>query len=123
MKVTLIYPGIVGVGFDSLGKGGMDRNWINLGLAYIGAYLKECSHHVDLIDLRGCKDWNDVEREMTRRSPDIFGIYFNTPNFNNALHCARIAARLGIPVIAGGPHASIDPQAYRHRCGPACHYR
>lgn len=111
MKITLIYPGIVGIGFASLGKGNMDRNWINLGLAYIGAYLKSRSHRVDLIDLRALSGWPEVESEMAKHSPDVFGIYFNTPNYNNALKCAAIAKGCGKTVAAGGPHASIDPES------------
>ena len=109
MKVTLIYPGIVGIGFNSLGKGGMDCNWINLGLAYIGAYLKSESHQVDLIDLRAMRNWNEVEAEIARRDSDVFGVYFNTPNFNNALACCAVAKRLKKMVVAGGPHATVDP--------------
>ena len=32
MKTTLLYPGIAGYGFDSLGKG-MEAGWISHGLA------------------------------------------------------------------------------------------
>jgi radical SAM superfamily enzyme YgiQ (UPF0313 family) len=109
MKVTLIYPGIVGVGFNSIGKGGMDRNWINLGLAYIGACLKKSGHDVDLIDLRECASWNHVESEMRERNPDVFGVYVNTPNYNHAVQCCSIARQMGKIVVAGGPHATIHP--------------
>lgn len=109
MKVTLIYPGIVGVGFNSLGKGGMDRNWINLGLAYVGACLKKNGHGVDLIDLRDCADWTHVASEMEERNPDVFGIYVNTPNYNHAIKCCSMAKRAGKIVVAGGPHATIHP--------------
>jgi len=55
MRITLIYPGFVNIGFNSLGRGGMDTCWINLGLAYIGAYLEKNNYEVDLIDLRATK--------------------------------------------------------------------
>lgn len=109
MKITLIYPGIVKVGFNSLGKGGMDRNWINLGLAYIGAYLKKYSYDVDLVDLRELQDWDQVRAEMKYRLPDVFGVHFNTPNYNNALECCKMAKELKKIVVAGGPHASVAP--------------
>ena len=109
MKVTLLYPGIVGVGFNSLGKGGMDRNWINLGLAYIGSCLKNSGHDVDLIDLRDCANWSHVATEMRKRNPDVFGVYVNTPNYNHAIQCCAIARQMGKIVVAGGPHATIHP--------------
>lgn len=110
MKVTLIYPGIVRIGFNSLGKGGMDRNWINLGLAYIGAFLRKNHHNVNLIDLRGVSGWDELEDMMRDCDSDVFGVYFNTPNYNNSIACCKIAKRLGKVVVAGGPHATILPQ-------------
>ena len=110
MKITLIYPGISRIGFGSFGKGGMDRNWINLGLAYIAAYLKKNAYDVDLIDLRAIDDWRNLEDEIRKRGPDIVGIHFNTVNYGNALKCAGIAKKLNRIVVAGGPHASVDPE-------------
>ncbi|MDI6641706.1 MAG: radical SAM protein, partial [Elusimicrobiota bacterium] len=109
MKISLVYPGIVRIGFKSIGKGGMNCNWINLGLAYIGAYLKLYSYDVDLIDLREYDGFKQLEEEMRYRNADIFGIHFNTPNYNNALKCCKIAKKLKKIVVAGGPHASIAP--------------
>jgi len=107
MKVTLIYPGIATCGFNSLGTGGMDTTWMNLGLAYIGACLKQQSYDVDLIDLREMKDWDDVKNEMERRDPDVFGVHMNTVNYEYALKCCKIAKELDKIVIVGGPHVSI----------------
>ncbi|MBL7196665.1 MAG: cobalamin-dependent protein [Candidatus Omnitrophica bacterium] len=109
MKVTLIYPGIAGLGFNSLGKGSMDHNWINLGLAYIGAYLKEHNYEVDLIDLRASQSWEDVKSEIKSRHSDVVGVYFNTPNYNNALQCCKFAKEFKKIVVVGGPHACVDP--------------
>lgn len=110
MRVTLIYPGIAGLGFESLGKGDMNHNWINLGLAYIGAYLKRNGYEVDLIDLRGMSGWEQVSSELKKRAGEITGVYFNTVNFENALRCCKLAKEQRSIVVAGGPHASIDPQ-------------
>jgi len=38
MKATLVSPSFSNLGFVRFGKGGMDSNWINLGLAYISSY-------------------------------------------------------------------------------------
>jgi radical SAM superfamily enzyme YgiQ (UPF0313 family) len=110
MKITLIYPGIAGIGFNSLGRGGMDCNWINLGLAYIGAYLKENSYDVNLIDLRAMNDWKQVEEEIKLKNSDIYGIHFNTVNYSNGLRCVQVAKRNGKLVVAGGPHATISAE-------------
>lgn len=110
MKVTLIYPGIAGLGFNSLGKGNMDHNWINLGLAYIGAYLEERDYEVDLIDLRAAQNWGNVRSEIKSRHSEVVGVYFNTPNYNNALQCCKFAKDFKKIVVAGGPHASVDPK-------------
>ena len=40
MKTTLVYPGITGKGFNSLGQG-MDSGWISHGLAILAACAKE----------------------------------------------------------------------------------
>lgn len=111
MKITLLYPGIVRIGFNSLGRGGMDCNWINLGLAYLGAYLKKHRYDVDLMDLRDFSGWESVSDEMRRRDFDVLGVYFNTPNYDNALQSCKIAKQLNKIVVAGGPHASVDPES------------
>ena len=59
MKVSLVYPGIVGKGFDSIGQG-MDSGWISHGLAILGACAGEAGHDVNLIDLRALKGWDPV---------------------------------------------------------------
>ena len=111
MKITLIYPGIVNLGFGSLGRGGMDCNWINLGLASIGACLKKNGYEVDLVDLRDQSGWIQFEQSLRDRGAAVCGVYCNTPNFNNAVTCCQIAKNLGKTVVAGGPHASIDPES------------
>lgn len=110
MKITLIYPGISNIGFDSFGKGWLDTTWINLGLAYIGAYLEKNDYEVDLLDLRTLRDWEEVCRETKKRGSDIYGVYFDTVNFSNALECSKIIKNTGKLVVGGGPHATIAPQ-------------
>ncbi|MEM7819475.1 MAG: radical SAM protein [Candidatus Aenigmatarchaeota archaeon] len=110
-RVTLVYPGIVTCGFNSLGKGTMDSTWTNVGLAYIAAYLKKHGYKVDLIDLRACKDWSDVEDKIKKSKSKVIGIQFNTPNFNFASKCSELAKKYKKITVAGGPHASIDPES------------
>ncbi|MBU4258231.1 MAG: B12-binding domain-containing radical SAM protein [Proteobacteria bacterium] len=111
MKITLVYPGISIIGFDSLGRGAHDTISVNLGMGYISSYLKENSkgHTVDLIDLRDLETWEHFEIELKARDPDVVGIHFNTINFEYGLNCARKAKKLNRIVIAGGPHATLAP--------------
>jgi len=111
MRITLIYPGFVNIGFNSLGRGGMDTCWINLGLAYIGAYLEKNNYEVDLIDLRATKGWVDFERIIKEKNSDIYGVHFNTPNYNNAMQCAKRIKKIDKKkiIVGGGPHATIAP--------------
>ncbi len=112
MKVTLVYPGIAMIGFDSLGGQSHDTISINLGLAYISSYLKKnSSHTVDLIDLRDISGWEHYKNELKMRAPDVVGIYCNTVNFENSVKSAQIAKKLGMTVVMGGPHATIDPES------------
>jgi anaerobic magnesium-protoporphyrin IX monomethyl ester cyclase len=111
VKITLIYPGIAQIGFESFGRGTPTTDLMSLGLGYIGASIKKSTkNEVDLIDLRKLKGWDDVKRELRERSCDIAGIHTNTVNFEYAMKCAEIAHQMGKTVIAGGPHATLDPQ-------------
>ena len=112
MKITLIYPGIAQIGFGSFGRGTPTTNLMNLGMGYLAACIKaNGGHTVDLIDLRKLKGWDDFKRDLKERSPDIVGIYTNTVNFDFAMKCAEIAHGQGLTVLAGGPHATLDPRA------------
>lgn len=110
MNIDLVYPGLVNLGFNSIGKGGMNTNWISLGLAYLGAILRREGHQVRLHDLRALQGWDDLAGLIETGKPDIVGVQFNTPNLNLALESCRIAKRTGRLVIAGGPHATIDAE-------------
>lgn len=110
MKITLVYPGIAMIGFNSLGGAGHDTISVNMGLGYIGAYVKQNSNHsVDLLDLRDLTSWEHFESELKNGKSDIVGVYTNTVNYLNSMECARIAKKLGKIVIAGGPHATLAP--------------
>lgn len=110
MKITLIYPGIAQIGFDSFGRGTPTTDLMSLGLASLGAMIKANTQWVvDLIDLRKMKSWENFTREFDSRSSDVAGIYVNTVNFDFAMRCAQIAHQRGKIVIMGGPHATVAP--------------
>lgn len=110
MRITLVYPGIAMIGFNSLGTAAHDTISVNMGLGYIGAYVKQNSNHsVNLLDLRDLTSWEHFESELKNRESDIVGVYTNTVNYLNSMKCAQIAKKLGKIVIAGGPHATLGP--------------
>lgn len=88
MKVTLISPR------DSFLKNAGDRP--PLGIAYIGAYLRERGISVSLVDMNHS---NDVPEA------DIIGISIVTPNYSEAIDVAEWIKSSTL-LVAGGPHPS-----------------
>ena len=108
MKVTLIYPGITGKGFNSLGQG-MDSGWIGHGLAMLSAAAKARGFAVDLIDLRALRDWQHFREEFGKRRPDVVGVSMMSVDYDPAMHSLEIAKEVHPQVITtvGGPHPNL----------------
>jgi anaerobic magnesium-protoporphyrin IX monomethyl ester cyclase len=108
MKTTLIYPGIAGYGFDSLGKG-MEAGWVSHGLAHLSSAAKAQGFAIDLIDLRALSGWDAFREELERRRPDVTALTMMSVDYNPATEAARIIKEVlpGVPVIVGGPHPTI----------------
>ena len=66
MRNTLIYPGIAGYGFNSLGQG-MEAGWVSHGLAHLSSAAKAEGFEIDLIDLRALSGWDEFREELQRR--------------------------------------------------------
>ncbi len=64
MKVSLIYPGIAGYGFNSLGQG-MEAGWVSHGLAHLSSAAKAQGFDIDLIDLRALSGWDEFRARAT----------------------------------------------------------
>ena len=81
-----------------------------LGLAYIASYLKAGKDNkIHIIDTTFEKletKLNSVEK------PDIFGIYIMTPYYERSVKTIKILRKKfpSVPIIAGGPHPSVDPE-------------
>ncbi|MBC7263825.1 MAG: B12-binding domain-containing radical SAM protein [Chloroflexi bacterium] len=108
MKVTLIYPGIVGKGFNSLGQG-MDAGWISHGLAILAPCARQAGCEVNLIDLRALRGWDHFREEITQRRPDVVGVTMMSVDYNPAMRCLEIV-REALPkaiTVVGGPHPTI----------------
>ena len=108
MRVALIYPGIGGKGFDSIGLG-MDSGWISHGLAILAACAREAGHQVSLIDLRALKDWDQFRRELLGRRPQVVSLSMMSVDYNPAMRCLEII-REATPdaiTVVGGAHPTI----------------
>ncbi len=111
MKVTLIYPGIGGKGFNSLGQG-MDSGWIGHGLAILAPCIRQVGVEVDLIDLRALPGWEAFRTEVERRRPDVVGVSMMSADYNPAMRSLEIVRAVNpqIRTCVGGPHPTIWPQ-------------
>ena len=108
MRVTLVYPGIVGAGFASAGKG-MDAGWISHGLCMLGACARQAGHEVDLIDLRALNGWDHYREEIARRKPQVLGVTMMSVDYNPALKAVGLAKAVdpAIVTVVGGPHPTV----------------
>ncbi len=83
-----------------------------LGLAYVAQYLLDQGHEVDLVDLNVTSlNPARITATLNRVRPDLVGVSSHTETYPNALVIARLVKEHDprIPVIFGGPHASIVP--------------
>ena len=108
MKVTLIYPGIAGYGFGSLGKG-MEAGWVSHGLAHLSSAAKVQGFDIDLIDLRALSGWDEFDAELRRRQPDVVALTMMSVDYNPATRAAAVVKEV-LPetiTVVGGPHPTI----------------
>ncbi len=110
MKVSLVYPGIVGKGFDSIGQG-MDSGWISHGLAILAACARAAGHEVNLVDLRALKSWDHFRQVIAERAPDVAALTMMSVDYNPAMRCLEIIREVNprIVTMVGGPHPTIMP--------------
>lgn len=108
IKTTLIYPGIAGFGFASVGKG-MEAGWISHGLAHLSSATKAQGFGVDLIDLRALRGWDHLRDEIAARQPDVVGITMMSVDYNPTMRCLEIVkeTRPDTITVVGGPHPTL----------------
>jgi radical SAM superfamily enzyme YgiQ (UPF0313 family) len=108
MHVSLIYPGIAGYGFSSLGQG-MEAGWVSHGLAHLSSAAKAQGFDVDLIDLRALSGWDEFREELRRRQPAVAALTMMSVDYNPAMEAAGIIKEVLPETIAivGGPHPTI----------------
>lgn len=115
MKVVLCHVGIRNIGFDSfynkfdLSFNNIDAYLVPNGICYLGAALREHNHEVHYLDMRMMKGWDEIEDQLKEIGPRMVGCGFQTPNREYAIELCRIAKKLGIITIVGGPHVTCVP--------------
>lgn len=107
------------------------RAHIPIGLLYVASSLEAADHNVVIYDaLSESKDlkyhyeendivfgttWDELKEFVISCNPDVVGITNPfTPQMKNAVKSAEIvkSAFPNIPVIVGGPHASVNPSDF-----------
>jgi radical SAM superfamily enzyme YgiQ (UPF0313 family) len=108
MKTTLIYPGIAGYGFSSLGKG-MEAGWVSHGLAHLSSAAKAQGFPVDLIDLRALSGWDEFREELRRRQPQVAALTMMSVDYNPTVQAVEIIKEImpEVVTVVGGPHPTV----------------
>ena len=82
-----------------------------LGLGYIGATLKEDGHNVFGADL-SFTSLDDLYSLIDAKGIDMIGVSLMSYDFENCLTlCKKIKEDKSIPIVVGGPHATIFREA------------
>jgi anaerobic magnesium-protoporphyrin IX monomethyl ester cyclase len=118
VRVTLVYPGIVGAGFGTAGKG-MDAGWISHGLCLLGACARDAGHDVDLIDLRALRGWDHLREELTLRRPQVVGVTMMSVDYNPAMQVVDIVKEVdpATTTVLGGPHPTLATEEVAAKAG------
>jgi len=98
MKALLVNPP-AGSLYHRLGL-----RFMPLGLAYVGAALRQGGHSVEVIDFEVA---STNYRKVRYGNYDVVGITSDTTRWPAAVKVAAVAKEAGAIVVAGGPHASF----------------
>lgn len=89
-----------------------ERVFMNLGVLKVAASLEQGGHRVEVLDLSGVENYEEVVRDYSAQTQaQAFGITATTPQMPAAL---KIRRALGDRrVILGGPHPTLVHAAYK----------
>ena len=90
-----------------------ERVFMNLGVLKVAASLEQGGHQVEVLDLSGVENYEDVVRDHAAQTQaQVFGITATTPQMPAAI---KIRRALGPDrrVILGGPHPTLVNAAWR----------
>jgi radical SAM superfamily enzyme YgiQ (UPF0313 family) len=104
MKVCLVVPPSIFL-LD-------ERVFMNLGVLKVAASLEAAKHEVEVLDLSGVENYEEVARiHAANTQAEVFGITATTPQMPAALKIRR--AIPGHRVILGGPHPTLVHAAWK----------
>lgn len=89
------------------------NSYPSLGLGYVAALLEQDGHQVRIHDfgLTPHSDIQDDLREVTDFAPELVGMTSMTGSYH---YCQELGAlikdTLGVPIVLGGPHATVFPR-------------
>jgi len=83
-----------------------------LGVAYLAAVLRQAGHEVEIFDTTFMKrPLAELQDTLKSRKVDFIGISVMTSMLAGAAAVAKICRQYSdAPVIAGGPHATVEPE-------------
>jgi anaerobic magnesium-protoporphyrin IX monomethyl ester cyclase len=110
-RVLLIRPGL-GEFYRGVAAGLAVTHSPPLNLAMLAASLRARGHHVRVLDLE-VGPRLDLATELRSAAPDLVGVTFRTPQWDQALGLATLVRNVApqARTIAGGPHASALPES------------
>tara|TARA_R100000664_G_C2760098_1_gene150764 strand:+ start:1375 stop:2949 length:1575 start_codon:yes stop_codon:yes gene_type:complete len=92
-----------------------ERVFMSLGILTVAATLEQKGYIVDMLDLSGIKNYEDVVENYISMNPEVltYGITATTPQLPLAKNVNNIIKKAGKRVIAGGPHFTLINSAHK----------
>ena len=94
-----------------------ERVFMTLGILKVAAVLEQADHEVEILDLSGVENYEEVVRDHAQISPTTcYGLTATTPQMPAATKIARVirAVKPKARMILGGPHITLIHAAYRY---------
>src|SRR3990167_3914673 len=100
--VVLFYQSYSGMG---------DYHWFPFPYLYIGPFLEKAGFRSLVIDARVELDWRKRLTASLDNAVCVGVTSMSGPDIKDGIEAAKIckAKRPGIPVVWGGPHATVEP--------------
>jgi anaerobic magnesium-protoporphyrin IX monomethyl ester cyclase len=93
-----------------------ERVFMTLGILRVAAVLEEAGHKVEMLDLSGIENYEDVAKLHAKQTKaTIFGLTATTPQMPTAFKITQAvrSARPDARLILGGPHITLVNAAYK----------
>lgn len=93
-----------------------ERVFMTLGILRVAAALEQAGHEVEMLDLSGIENYEEVIRLHAKTSKaEVFGLTSTTPQMPAAFRVTQAlrAALPGAKIILGGPHITLINAAYK----------